>query len=156
MIDKLLDAFRSLVDDVEHTGEQHSEQDIQLAAAALMMEVIRSDANTSEIEVATLSSILLDRFDIPADKVEEIVSSASSKVEAAHDLYQFTQLINEHYQFQEKEDLIYSMWQLAYADGHIEAIEDHIIRRVAGLIHIEHADFIRLKLRARDSLAIDQ
>ena len=45
--------------------------------------------------------------------------------------------------------MILAMWQVAYADGHIEAIEDHIIRRVAGLIHIAHADFIRLKISAR-------
>ncbi|MEK9871102.1 MAG: TerB family tellurite resistance protein, partial [Gammaproteobacteria bacterium] len=73
-------------------------------------------------------------------------------VETAHDLYQFTQLINDHFQYAEKEDLIFSMWQVAYADGHIEAIEDHIIRRVAGLVHLDHADFIRLKLKARDTL----
>ncbi|MGB0692981.1 MAG: hypothetical protein ACPGPD_09725, partial [Pseudomonadales bacterium] len=27
-----------------------------------------------------------------------------------------------------------------------------IIRRVAGLVHLDHADFIRLKLKARDTL----
>jgi uncharacterized tellurite resistance protein B-like protein len=41
------------------------------------------------------------------------------------------------------------MWRVALADGKVQAIEDHIIRRVAGLIYVAHSDFIRLKLKAR-------
>jgi uncharacterized tellurite resistance protein B-like protein len=152
MIDRLFDAFRSLVDDIERDDNPHTDDDIHLAAAALMMEVARSDTTTRDIELKALADILRDRFNLPAGKITELVSAAGDKVEAAHDLYQFTQLINDHYQYVEKEDLLFSMWQVAYADGHIEAIEDHIIRRVAGLIHLDHADFIRLKLKARDTL----
>ena len=152
MIDRLFDAFRSLVDEVDGDDSQHTNEDIHLAAAALMMEVARSDTTTRDIELKTLADILQSRFNIPADKVAKLVDAAGDKVETAHDLYQFTQLINDHFRYAEKEDLIFSMWQVAYADGHIEAIEDHIIRRVAGLVHLDHADFIRLKLKARDTL----
>jgi len=152
MIDRLFDAFRSLIDEVDGDDSQHTNEEIHLAAAALMMEVARSDTTTRDIELKTLADILQGRFNIPADKVAELVDAAGDKVETAHDLYQFTQLINDHFQYAEKEDLIFSMWQVAYADGHIEAIEDHIIRRVAGLVHLDHADFIRLKLKARDTL----
>jgi uncharacterized tellurite resistance protein B-like protein len=71
------------------------------------------------------------------------------KVEDATDLFQFTQLINDQYSHEQKEGLIYAMWRVALADGKVQAIEDHIIRRVAGLIHVSHSDFIRLKLKAR-------
>ena len=152
MIDRLFDAFRSLVDEVDGGDSQHTNEDIHLAAAALMMEVARSDTTTRDIELKTLADILQGRFNIPSDKVAELVDAAGDKVETAHDLYQFTQLINDHFRYAEKEDLIFSMWQVAYADGHIEAIEDHMIRRVAGLVHLDHADFIRLKLKARDTL----
>ena len=152
MIDRLFDAFRSLVDEVDGDDSQHTNEDIHLAAAALMMEVARSDTTTRDIELKTLADILQGRFNIQADKVAELVDAAGDKVETAHDLYQFTQLINDHFRYAEKDDLIFSMWQVAYADGHIEAIEDHIIRRVAGLVHLDHADFIRLKLKARDTL----
>ena len=43
------------------------------------------------------------------------------------------------------------MWQVAFADGQIEAIEDHIIRRIAGLVHVAHNDFIQLKIEARET-----
>lgn len=147
MIDRLFDFFERLLD--EEVPEEDSQGAIALAAACLMMEVARSDSSKKDLEFATIKTILQEQFSIDPASVEALTASASEKVEEAHDLYQFTQLINEHYSYDEKELLILAMWQVAYADGHIEAIEDHIIRRVAGLIHIAHADFIRLKISAR-------
>ena len=147
MIDKLFDFFERLVE--EEASESTSEDTIALAAAALMLEVARSDADKKDIELGTISQILQESFSVDAEFVSELMKSAAEQVEAAHDLYQFTQLINEHYSYEDKERLLLAMWQVAYADGHVEAIEDHIIRRVAGLIHLAHADFIRLKIQAR-------
>jgi len=147
MIDRLFDFFERLLD--EEVPEEESQGAIALAAACLMMEVARSDSNKKDLEFATIRTILEEQFSIDPSAVAALTTSASEKVEEAHDLYQFTQLINEHYSYDEKELLILAMWRVAYADGHIEAIEDHIIRRVAGLIHIAHEDFIRLKISAR-------
>ena len=47
------------------------------------------------------------------------------------------------------------MLQVALADGKLAAIEDHIIRRIAGLLHLPHEDFIRLKLRAKKEAETD-
>ena len=148
MIDRLFDFFENLVAD--EVPEEDASEAIALAAASLMMEVARSDNDKQDIELETIGSILRDTFSVDPATVEALLTSASDKVEAAHDLYQFTQLINDNYSYQDKEALILAMWEVAYADGHIQAIEDHIIRRVAGLVHIAHADFIRLKIQARE------
>lgn len=147
MIDKLFDFFEKLVEEENTDGA--GDDAIVLAAASLMLEVARSDTEKKDIELGAIAEILQEQFSVTADSVSELLESAAEQVEAAHDLYQFTQLINEHYRFEDKEKLLLAMWHVAYADGHVEAIEDHIIRRVAGLIHLAHADFIRLKIQAR-------
>ena len=38
------------------------------------------------------------------------------------------------------------MWEVAYADGHLDVMEEALIRKVAGLIYVNHSDFIRAKL----------
>jgi len=38
------------------------------------------------------------------------------------------------------------MWQVAYADGHLDEMEEALIRKVATLIYVNHSDFIRTKL----------
>lgn len=149
MIDALFEFFRTLVDDPAE--EETSDTTITLAAVALMLEVARADDGSADVEVDAIESILRARFQVESVSISQLIEAATHQVETATDLYQFTQLINEHYSYSDKERLIQAMWLVAYSDGRIADIEDHIIRRIAGLVHLAHEDFIRLKLSARDS-----
>ena len=147
-MESLFNLFQKLVSDTE-SGTEETE-DITLAATALMLEVSRSDLVKHEAELKAIKSILVDTLNVSLEKVTDLLSSAEDKVERAHDLYQFTQVINDLYDYERKKQLVFAMWKVAFADGHVEAIEGHIIRRLAGLMHVSHADFIQLKIQARD------
>ena len=147
-MESLFNLFQKLVSDTE-SGTEETE-DITLAATALMLEVSRSDLVKHEAELKAIKSILVNTLNVSLEKVTDLLSSAEDKVERAHDLYQFTQVINDLYDYERKKQLVFAMWKVAFADGHVEAIEDHIIRRLAGLMHVSHADFIQLKIQARD------
>jgi uncharacterized tellurite resistance protein B-like protein len=43
------------------------------------------------------------------------------------------------------------MWQVAYADAEISAHENHLMRRIAELLHITHGDYIAAKMRAKEA-----
>jgi uncharacterized tellurite resistance protein B-like protein len=43
------------------------------------------------------------------------------------------------------------MWQVAYADGALDANEHHIISKVAGLLHVTNGEYIGAKMRAKDA-----
>ena len=47
--------------------------------------------------------------------------------------------------------LVESLWQVAYADAHLDAHENHVISKVAGLLHVTHGEYIAAKLRAKDA-----
>jgi len=47
-----------------------------------------------------------------------------------------------------------SLWEVAYADQHLDRYEDHLVRKVADLIHVRHSDFIRTKLEVKSRLEI--
>jgi uncharacterized tellurite resistance protein B-like protein len=147
MIDNLFEMFKQLIDVPD--DELQDDNAIVLAAVSLMLEVARSDSGGEQVEHGVIRSILTTEFKVEIGLIDSLLEAGSAKVEDAHDLFQFTQLINEHYSREQKESLIHAMWLVALADGKVQAIEDHIIRRVAGLIHVAHGDFIRLKLKAR-------
>ncbi len=151
MIDSLFNWFEDLVKQPDEANPSAGDDRIAFTATALMLEVARSDTEKSDIELATIEKILTAEFALPEHEVHEVIEAGSASVDEAHDLYQFTQLINEHFSYSEKEALLFALWRVAYADGHVASFEDHIIRRVAGLIHLAHEDFIRLKLKARDA-----
>ena len=144
----LFNLFQNLVIDDGHAIDET--EAVTLAATAMMLEVARSDQVKQEIEFKTIKSILEDTLNVRQESVNDLISSAEESVETAHDLYQFTQVINELYDYKRKKQLVLTMWQVAFADGQVEAMENHIIRRLAGLIHVSHSDLIQLKIQARN------
>ena len=147
MINNLFELFKKLIEVPD--DEPQDDNTIVLAAVSLMLEVARSDSGGEQVEHDLIRGILTNEFKVEIELIDNLLEAGVEKVEDATDLFQFTQLINDQYSHEQKEGLIYAMWRVALADGKVQAIEDHIIRRVAGLIHVSHSDFIRLKLKAR-------
>jgi len=119
-----------------------------LAVAALLVEVLRADYDVADAErrqvVASLQGILgLD----PA-QCAELLAEAEHHVDRAHDLHQFTAEINRALGHEEKLRLVEQLWRVAAADSVVHKYEEHIIRRVCGLLHVSHREFIAAKLRA--------
>ena len=40
------------------------------------------------------------------------------------------------------------MWKVAAVDGRVDPHEEHLLRKVADLLYVSHADYIRAKLGA--------
>lgn len=129
------------------TGEDIAHQ-LQLACAALMIEVLYADHSVQQAELATLRSALQDSFDLNEAEAEELILLAEEERTEATDYYQFTSLINEFHTQQQKRALITRLWQMAYADQKIHKFEEHLVRRLADLLHVPHSAFIQSKHEA--------
>ena len=122
----------------------------QLAAAALLVEVMVIDGNLDEQELASISQTLCQILALSSEQVDELIRLSRDEVAEATSLYQFTREINTHFNADQKMNLLTAMWRVAFADGYLDKHEESIIRRVADLLHILHSDYIRCKLAARD------
>ena len=67
--------------------------------------------------------------------------------EEAVDLVQFTKIINQTCDPDQKRDILEGLWAIAYADNQLAPIEEHTIRRISDLLHVPHSHFIKAKLR---------
>lgn len=45
------------------------------------------------------------------------------------------------------------MWRVAYADGTLSAHENHVMWRLADLLHIPHGAYVNAKMRAQQAAA---
>lgn len=144
MLAKIMDFFQS-----EFGGEAESghltEEKRRLASAALLIEVAVVDHEFDQEEMAALEKILQEQFGISAEDCEQLARLAREESSESTSLYQFTQLVNEHYSMEEKFELVKGMWAIAYADGNLDKYEEYVIRKVSELIHVSHSDFIRAK-----------
>ncbi len=133
----------------ENTKEEFPlEHRLQLASAALMVEMLHVDEQVTPAEEEKLQLIIKQRFELSSAEIESLIDLAHNEKHQATDYYAFTSLLNEHYSQQQKIKLVEDLWQLAYADHHLDKYEEHLLRRLADLLHVPHQDFIRTKHKA--------
>lgn len=147
MLNKLNNFLTAMI--TPDTVEVRPENTLQLATAVLLIEIMQSDAESTGEEKATILKILKERFHLSDTEVAQLTERGHRKAKTASDLYQFTSLINHQLDRSEKGLIIEYMWQVAYADGHISAHENHLMRRLVDLLHISHSDNIAAKMRAK-------
>ena len=126
---------------------------LRLATAALFFEVVRADGEVGDEERRTMQAAIRSAFDIGPDEIGPLVEAAEERSRSAASLYEFTQLVDSSLGPAEKKRIVELLWLLAFADARKHPLEEHLVRKVAGLLHVSHPDFIDAKIRARQSLA---
>ncbi|MCG8415387.1 MAG: TerB family tellurite resistance protein [Pseudomonadales bacterium] len=121
-----------------------------LASAALLIELINSDNELDDRETEEFLEVLQSSLEIPEEDLKEMVRLAEAQAHQATSLYEFTRLINDEYDYQQKLQLISNMWRIAFSDKELDKYEEHLIRKVSELIYVSHSDFIKAKLQVRD------
>lgn len=128
-------------------GSDHTHS-IQLAIAVLLVEVMRADSAHCSVERSALRDVLRQRFELSADELERLIELAELRSIEAHDLHSFTAVLNQSFDEHERQKIFEELWQIAYADGRLDAHENHLMRRLADLLHIRHAAYVGTKLKA--------
>jgi uncharacterized tellurite resistance protein B-like protein len=120
-----------------------------LAIAALLVEVLRADFDVSGDERRHVLASLQRLLDLDPAASAELLELAEQRIDHSHDLYQFTSAINRTYSPEDKQRLLEELWGVAHADERLHKYEEHLIRRIADLLHVRHSEFIATKLRSR-------
>lgn len=151
MLRTLKDLFDSFIAPAAGTAAD-SEHQLQLATAVLLIEVMRADPDIGDAERAAAIAALRGKFALADDEIERLMELATTAAREAYDYQRFTALLNRAFDAERKVHIVELMWQVAYADGQLHAHESHVMRKVADLLYIPHADYITAKLRARDDM----
>ena len=130
--------------DIEHR--------LKLATAALMIEIMKQDGETKIEEVESVKKSLQTKFELTKKEIDELFTLAREESKQSVDLYQFTSLIREHFSQEKKIKTIEYLWTVAYADNHLDAHEEHLIRRIADLLYVSHQDFMKAKHKVQGNM----
>ena len=140
--------FGKKTDDIATETEDTPEQ-INMACAALLLEVAEADYVDDPAETRTILRALESELNLKRDEVSTLLARAKRETEGATDLFPYTHLINQRCAREQKCAILTAMWRVAFADGNLDMYEEHLIRRVTELLHLDHADFIAAKQAAR-------
>jgi uncharacterized tellurite resistance protein B-like protein len=125
------------------------ERGLKLAAAALLYEVVRADREVKAEELTVARAAMQGTFGLTKDETDELMRLAEEQSRGATSLYEFTHLIDEAFSPEQKKRVVELLWLVAFADAEKDAHEEQLVRRIAGLLHVPHPDFIDAKIRAR-------
>ncbi len=147
MLQKIINFFDNNLSLVQ---ENDSEHQLQLATIALYLEMMLQDGQIHDDEKeATIKAINI-HFNISAQEFDELFLLAKEELKQSTDYYQFTQLINNNFSQTQKIIIIENLWAIAYADSYLDDMEEHMVRKIAELIHVPHMQFIKAKLKAQN------
>ena len=138
--------------------EELGEEDVRLAACALLIELAYSDDEFTEDERRHLTSAVQRQYGLEEDHAEALLELAEQARTEAVDLYQFTKLIKANYSLGQKMVLMEVMWGLVYADGELSSHEESLLRKVCNLLDLAPGYLAEVKKRVavgRDSAGHD-
>lgn len=148
MLNTLKSLFRELIDG-QDLGRQ-SGLSSDLAIACLLVEVAKADHNLDAKEQEYKTHLLTKLCAVDSETAHQLITEAEQKTSDSASLYEFTSQLRSLSR-EQRFTLIKAMWEIAFADGHIDPLEDSVIRKTAELIYVDHSEFIRAKLLVADN-----
>ena len=144
MLDQLKRIFGG---EPEAVGLLQTQEPLELATAALLIEMSRADFSESGAEQEAIKHVLQRRFGLDHATLDKLIADATRRADRAVSLHEFTHRLNLELPEADKFAIVEMLWRVSNADGHIDKHEDHLIRRIAGLLHVSDRDRVRLKLK---------
>lgn len=144
----MIEMIRQLFSGTEESQEPPGAHQIAVAATALMVQLARIDNDQDERELETIVECAVKAHEITEVEAREILEDALSHADDATSLYEFTEQLNENLDQENKQRLLESIWTVALADGRIDRYEEHLIRRIADLLHLNHREYMQARHRA--------
>ena len=119
-----------------------------IAIAVLLLECARADFDKQPAEIDAVRAALRAQFGLDEGDVDRLVGEATQNASASVSLYGPVARLNDELTHDEKRDLMQWMWRVAAVDGRVDPNEEALLRKVADLLYVSHADYIRAKLGA--------
>ena len=117
-------------------AEHHSYDELQLAAAALLVEAATLDGHYGETEQAAIDKLLREKFALKDEEARSLHDLAVAEQSEANQLLGFTRAIKDRYSLEERIELIEMIWEVVYADGELHDYEANLLRRLGGLLYV--------------------
>ena len=136
-----------------HDGELQDDPEarVRLATAALFVEMTRIDSQVTREEEEHLLASIESTLQVDSEDADEVLKLAKAEASEAIELFQFTRLVDKSFSAEGKVQVVEKLWEIAFADAHLAVEEEHLVRKIANLLHVPHRDFIAAKKRARQA-----
>ena len=146
LINQISDVISSPADTADAAAQRESA--IRSATAVLMVDVARADYVFDDTEFDSVLRLIQSHFDLSAEEAAALVNMADEKADDLTSLHEFTQLLHNNLDEQEKARIVGLLWRIAYADGRLDKYEDALVLKISDLLHVSRGKVMQLKHHA--------
>lgn len=132
---------------VSASSERDADVDAPLAAAVLLVEIAQADQDLADSERRMLAQGVQTVFALQPSAALELIARAEQEQARCISMQPYVSAVNQHCSREQKLHLLEALWAVAWADGRLDAQEEHMMRRIADLLFLSHAEFIQAKLK---------
>ncbi len=126
--------------------------ELRLAAACVLAEAALIDGHVDESETTQIIAVLEKNFGLESNDARDLLERAHAIATNAVDWNRFTRVLKSEYDHAERVLMMEMLWQVVLADGELHAWEDSLVRRIAGLLHVDDRDRAMARRRAQKIL----
>ena len=150
MVNTIKQFFGTYIKPSSKNTDEISKHSLQIATAALLIEMMRADFDISTEEKEKVNATIRSKFELTGEETDALIKLAEDTIWEATGYFEFTSLMNKGFSYEEKIKVIEHLWEVAFADGILDKHEEYMVRKIADLIYVAHKDFINAKLRVKN------
>lgn len=145
---------RELVRELDHLEPERAR--FIAAFAYVLARVARADLEISEAETGAMELVIAEHGGIPEAQAILVVQMAKNQnlLFGGTDNFLVTRELNRIASREQKFAVLECLFAVSAADESISTAEDSVVRQVATELQLEHADFIAVRRRFREHLAV--
>jgi uncharacterized tellurite resistance protein B-like protein len=146
----MLERIQSFFQNLAHGGssQEFPPDDLRVVIAGLCFQVMEADGTVSKVERERLRELLQEHYHLSSGKLDALMEAGREAGREAVDYYRFTADIRRHLNEDQRIELIGILWDIVYADGERNEMEDHVIWRVADLLGVSVRDRVLQRQQA--------
>lgn len=131
------------------TQPRKDAEDLRTSVAALLVEAAWSADGFGPDERATITRLLQERFGLAAADAAQLLDAGDKAGRNTVNMFRFTREVLNGMEAEQRVEMVEMLWDVAYADGHLDAEEERLITKVAGLLYISPGERSAAKRRAQ-------
>jgi uncharacterized tellurite resistance protein B-like protein len=132
--------------------ENKEHNNIKNAAAILLLSIANADNIIEKSELKIIKEIIQDFFSIDNEEVFAIIQNAIIELKQSTSYFEYAQILNEKFSYQDKLDFIFCIFEVAHIDDELHFKEQHLIKQISSILNIEHHDLIKIKIEIKKYL----
>ena len=127
-----------------------------MASTCLLLSIANADDNIDDKELTIINDIMQDFFSLSNNESKKIIHEAQEDLKLSTDYFSYGNKLNNHFSLTDKIDFISCIFEVAYSDGEYHYMEEHMIKKIAHILHIENKDLINVKVGIKRLFKLDK